>query len=160
MNIENLCTSLKENKKDIEEEFTKLNKGMRILFLSICGFILEKRSYDLSFLLSFRLYKALQKNKNYSSFINKHENAYKHAVLWNSKGLKHIDDKPISYDKKYQKSDGNVPWKIFYLSLYDENNSSALAITWLTEHGLLEGKERELIERKYERLVKEKQLIK
>ena len=70
----------------------------------------------------------------------------------------------IKYDKKYQKyaepSNEIDPFYIFYTSLYKENSHSHLAITWLTEHGIYEDEKREKLESQYEKLVKEKKLVK
>ena len=61
-----------------------------------------------------------------------------------------------NYDKKYQKHDEPSnevdPLYIYYTSLYDENPKSKLAIVWLAEHGIFEGTDREMLEKKYEKV--------
>ena len=52
------------------------------------------------------------------------------------------------------------PLYLFYTSLYAENPKSALAITWLTEHGVLDGAERSSLVRRYERLKAAGKLVK
>ena len=64
------------------------------------------------------------------------------------------------FDKKYQKYESPIsdkdPLYIFYSTLYAEKPESKLAITWLTERGVGDGKEREELERKYTFMVRQK----
>lgn len=68
------------------------------------------------------------------------------------------------YKKKFQKKDAPLtevdPLYIFYTSLYAQKPNSRLAITWLTEHGVLDGENRRKLEKKYEKLQKDDKLVK
>jgi hypothetical protein len=59
------------------------------------------------------------------------------------------------YDKKFQKKDADInsPLYYFYTSLYDEKPDSELAIKWLCTNGIYEGKKREKLENKYEKIL-------
>jgi hypothetical protein len=103
---------------------------------------------------------------------------YKNASLildlFNTENMKHMpayekimgkqkEKEKVEYEKKYQKhpepntTDSTF---LFYTSLYEEKSSSPLAIIWLTEHGLFNGKERESLIGKYEKISDdEKKLI-
>lgn len=67
------------------------------------------------------------------------------------------------YDKNFQKKPSPTsdvdPLFIFYTSLYTEKPNSPLAITWLTEHGVFDGKERTKIETQYKKLAEKNLLI-
>ena len=60
------------------------------------------------------------------------------------------------YVKEYQRYESPKseldPLYLYYTSLYSQKPVSNLAITWLTEHGVLEGNEREKLEKKYTKL--------
>ena len=68
-----------------------------------------------------------------------------------------------TYDKEFQKHDEpeeGGPLYLFYTSLYEEKPSSRLAITWLTEYGVYDGKERSALVDKYKTLADKGKLIK
>ena len=70
--------------------------------------------------------------------------------------------KASKYTMAYQKRDTvncTDSSYIFYTSLYDEDASSRLAITWLVEHGIYKGAKRKEIENKYVKLQENDELI-
>jgi hypothetical protein len=163
------CKLLHANKKkDSTISFFKLPKYVQCLFLEVGQHILLNRelfpeeSYQIAFTLykNFRGkdYQAEKIYKKYSKSENKEiEKAYAEADKWNK------DKKPKkNLTKKYQKheapSEGDALY-LFYTSLRKENPKSKLAITWLTEHGLLEGEERKKLEKEYAKLAERKELV-
>ena len=68
------------------------------------------------------------------------------------------------YEKEHQRyeapKDELDPLYVYYTSLYNENPASRLAITWLTEHGVLEDEDRNKIVKLYLKLVAKSKLIK
>jgi hypothetical protein len=68
------------------------------------------------------------------------------------------------YDKEYQRyaspPNDTDPSYIFYTSLLNENPKSRLSITWLTEHGVFEGSERDNLIKKYKKLLDANKIIK
>ena len=59
------------------------------------------------------------------------------------------------FDKEFQTReslDDDNPLSLYYISLYDENGKSDVAIKWLTKYGMFSGKKREELEKKYEKL--------
>lgn len=66
------------------------------------------------------------------------------------------------YDKEYQKHEEPKEEEatyIYYTSLYRQNPKSCLAITWLTEHGVYDGKNRDKLIEKYKKIAGEGHLI-
>jgi len=67
----------------------------------------------------------------------------------------------IKYEKEYQKheepEEGTSVY-IYYTTLYEQKPKSVLAITWLTEHGVFEGKERKKLIEKYKKLDEKKKM--
>ena len=68
------------------------------------------------------------------------------------------------YDKEGQRYEGPKneldPKYLFYNSLYTQNPKSQLAITWLTERGVFDGKKRQELVKKYKVLKEKGELIK
>ena len=61
------------------------------------------------------------------------------------------------FDKEFQTReslDDDNPLSLYYISLYEENGKSDVAIRWLTKYGMFSGKKREDLEKKYEKLKK------
>lgn len=79
-----------------------------------------------------------------------------------SRGARKVVKESKKYDKDYQRKpepeQGSAYYR-FYVSLYQEHPDSPLAITWLTEHGVFDGAERQAIVDKYEKLAKEDHII-
>lgn len=171
--IEQLCKSLRANKvKATQELFSKLPLTVQCLFLYHASKILEDtNASDDSYLTAFYLFKLfrskeMKESKVYSGYkTDRIEKVYKMAVEWNreNKGTTTSRTKK-KFSKKYQKfdepKDNLDPLYVFYNSLYEEKPKSRLAITWLTEHGVYEGKQREKIEEQYKKLVDSNKLIK
>jgi hypothetical protein len=186
--IEAFCKMLRQNKvKATQEKFLELPPVVQCLFLQkgyeILNGELEDDNED-AYLTAFRLFKLFRAKtmkdekiyENYSK-LKELDAHYKKALEWNREKEgklkeKTNDEQKITstrasrskkkYDKPYQRFetvDENDPLYFFYTSLYEENEKSPLAITFLTERGLLEGKERKALERKYEKLLEEKKLI-
>lgn len=159
-----------------------LQKGYEILSGKI-----GKNNED-AYLAAFRLFKlfrakSMKDEKIYANYtkLKELDDHYKKALQWNrdregkTKTKEDGDDgekkkttstrasrSKKSYEKTYQKAasveDDNALY-FFYTSLYAEKPKSPLAITWLTEHGMLEGKARKELEAKYEKLIENKELI-
>jgi hypothetical protein len=95
---------------------------------------------------------------------------YKSALEWNRKATKSGSKSPglpkqsKKYDKEFQRYEGPKdeldPLYVYYTSLYVQNPKSRLAITWLSEHGVYEGSDREKIIKIYKKLVETGKLIK
>lgn len=67
------------------------------------------------------------------------------------------------YDKegqRYASPENTDATYVFYTSMYEEDENSPLSITWLTEHGVFEGKKREKLLKKYKTLLEKGKLIK
>lgn len=175
--------------KATQEKFLELPPVVQCLFLQKGYEILNGEIGDENedaYLTAFRLFKLFRAKtmkdekiyENYSK-LKELDAHYKKALEWNRKkqgtrtrektedgeGKTKSTRAPRSkkkYDKTYQRfetvGDDNALY-FFYSSLYEEKPSSPLAITFLTEHGMLEGKERKKLEGKYEKLLEEKKLI-
>jgi hypothetical protein len=173
--IEKFCSLLKANKvKDSKEAFLNLPLLVQCLFLHHSWNILSKKSKhsEDSYLAAFYIFKLfrgkdMKEKEIYSRYdkLKTLEKFYKSAVEWNKKEGKSITGKSKSvsksskkYAKEYQKhpeiTDENDPLYIFYTTLLAEKPNSVLAISWLTEHGIFDGKKRESIVKKYEQIKK------
>ena len=68
------------------------------------------------------------------------------------------------YDKEFQRYEAPKseldPMYIFYTSLYTQKPKSALAATWLTEHGVYDGADRKKLTKRYAKLKAAGKLIK
>ena len=97
---------------------------------------------------------------------------YKTALEWNRSPTKQkttssspaVPKQSKKYEKEYQRyeapQDTLDPLYVYYTSLYSQNPKSRLAITWLTEHGVYEGPDREKISKLYKKLAEAGKLIK
>jgi hypothetical protein len=179
--IEKFCTLLRANKvKDSKEAFSSLPMFVQCLFLHHSWDILSKKSkhsedsYQTAFYL-FKLFrgKEMKEKEVYSRYtkLKTLEKMYKSALEWNRKTPKISKERatPVSrtskkYSKEFQRyeqpKDELDPLYVYYTSLYSQNPKSRLAITWLTEHGVFEGSDREKISKNYKKLAEEGNLIK
>lgn len=187
--IEKFCMLLRANKvKDSKEAFAKLPTVVQCLFLHHAWDILSKKSkhsedsYRAAFYL-FKLFrgKEMKEKEIYTKYgkLKTLEKMYKSALEWNreTKPSKATSSKATSsksrsttpksstkYDKEYQRyeapKDELEPLYVYYTSLFMQNPKSRLAITWLTEHGVYEGAERETIVKRYKKLAEQGKLIK
>jgi len=186
--IEKFCGLLQANKvKDSKEAFVKLPMVVQCLFLHHAWDILSKKSKhsEDSYLTAFYLFKLfrgkdMKEKEIYSKFtkLQTLEKMYKSALEWNRKaspskpksgtsskskspGLPRVSTK---YDKEYQRYEGPKdeldPLYVYYTSLYTQNPKSRLAVTWLTEHGVYEGSDREKTVKIYKKLAEAGKLIK
>jgi hypothetical protein len=183
--IEKFCALLKANKvKDSKEAFSKLPMVVQCLFLHHAWDILSKKSKhsEDSYLTAFYLFKLfrgkdMKEKEIYSKYskLKTLEKMYKSASEWNRKaspkttgssskspGLPKISSR--AYDKEFQRyeapKDEVDPLYVYYTSLYLQNPKSRLAVTWLTEHGVYEGPDREKIIKVYKKLAEAGKLIK
>jgi hypothetical protein len=170
-NIEVFCKGLRANKvKASKEAFDELPGVVQCLFLSHAYNILKNKDEysDDSYLTAFRLFKLFRgkdmKEKDvYESYNNSGvEKLYKEASEA-SKGSPGATRTRKTYEKEYQKHpspvNDNDPLHVFYTSLYQEDPKNRLAITWLTEHGVYDGEDREKLISKYKKLAEKSKLI-
>lgn len=178
--IEAFCNLLNNNRvKDGKIVFLKLPLVVQCLFLNYSWQILSKKSKysDESYLSAFRMFKLFRskefKDKPiYAKYLKMStvETNYKKALDWNKKSSPSKASpssggrkSPQKYDKKFQRrpepESEEDPLFIFYTTLYEQKKDSPLAITWLTEHGIFEGKKRSTLEKAYEKLANKKKLI-
>jgi hypothetical protein len=172
--IEKFCKSLRANKvKESKALFLALPLTVQCLFLHHAWDLLKKGDVGNTdqYLTAFRLFK-LFRGKTDKDDINTYteygklkelQTYYKKALDWNkenggSKTTKSSSKSASSrskkkYDKegqKYEEPKSELdPLFIYYTSLYRENPKSKLAISWLTEHGVYEGRDREKLLSKY-----------
>lgn len=178
--LDEFCQNLTQNKvKNAKETFEKLPKTVQCYFLKYAYNILSNKTKftDDNFLRAFYVFKLFRGKPTreldtYKEYLSKGETYYKYALKWWQEnktvtGVKQpgvASRARVKYDKKFQKyaepANEIDPFYIFYTSLYTENPSSHLAITWLTEHGVYEDEKREELESLYEKLAKEKKLVK
>jgi len=177
--ISAFCELLQANKvKDSKEAFLKLPFMVQCMFLEYAWDILSNKSkhspesYMSSFLL-FKLFrgKDMKGEKIYSRYTNlKSLEAYYKKAKESKKKSPSTTTKKTSprvnkkYDKDFQKYEAPKseldPLYIFYTSLYSQQPDSALAATWLTEHGVFDGSERKKLTKRYEKLKADGKLIK
>lgn len=183
--IENFCSLLRSNKvKDSKDAFVKLPLVVQCMFLHHGWNILSKKSKysEDSYLTAFYLFKLfrskeLKEKEIYTRYskLKTLEKMYKSALEWNRKATpseKKVTSEKKStiprvskkYGKEFQRyeapQDTLDPLYVYYTSLYSQNSKSRLAITWLTEHGVYDGIERERIVKIYKKLAEEEKLIK
>jgi hypothetical protein len=186
-NIEKFCSLLRANKvKDSKEAFVNLPLVVQCMFLHHAWGILSNKSkhsedsYRSAFYL-FKLFrgKDMKEIETYLKYnkLPSLEKLYKLALEWNrentSSGSKSRSRKGTAsstsrsskkYEKEHQRyeapKDELDPLYVYYTSLYSENPASRLAITWLTEHGVLEDEDRNKIVKLYLKLVAKGKLIK
>lgn len=177
--IERFCVLLRGNKvKDSKDAFIKLPLVVQCMFLHHAWDILAKKSKNSedSYLMAFYLFKLfrskdMKEKVIYSRYskLKTLEKMYKVALEWNRKDSSKTTSSKIprqskKYDKLYQRyespSDSLDPLYVYYTSLYSQNPKSRLAITWLTEHGVYDGAEREKISKMYKKLSDDNKLIK
>lgn len=176
--IENFCELLTSNKvKDSKKAFVKLPPIVQCMFLHYAWNILSKKSKysEDSYMTAFYLFKLFRgkdmKDKDiYSKYskLKTLEKMYKTAREWNRKSP--TSSSPVvpkqskKYEKEYQRyeapQDTLDPLYVYYTSLYLQNPKSPLAITWLTEHGVYEGPDRQKISKLYKKLAEAGKLIK
>lgn len=179
--INRFCSLLRANKvKDSKEAFLSLHKTVQCIFLEAGWQILSHRtkysedSYKTAFLL-FKLFRGKEMKElpiyNKMANLKTLDKLYKTAgQVWkksgtssSSSGVKKVaKEKAGKYDKKFQRypsPDENDSLYIYYTTLLKQRPDSKLAVTWLTEHGLLEGNEREKIEIIYSKLKDKGKLI-
>ena len=163
------CIQLSNNKvKNSKELFNSLNPYIQYLFLKEAWNVLKsqknKSQYqiNMSFLI-FKLFrtKDMKKNKFYTKY-DKYKTLdtyYKKAdkTYKLNKSLTSVSKskKQKKYDKKYQKYDIYEKLNglyLFYNSLYEQKPNSKMAIRWLTIHGAYNGKKRQDLINKYEKL--------
>jgi hypothetical protein len=179
--IEIFCRLLSVNKvKETKEAFLDFPESIQCMFLAQGYDILSKkvRGDDFAYRNAFYLFKLFRSKdmKDTSSYskgpgkLAATEIFYKKAYEWyklnsskvvpskspSTKSSKSVPAKSRkNYAKKYQKHETSTeldPLYIYYTSLYDENPKSKLAIVWLAEHGILDGADRESLEKKYEKI--------
>ena len=174
--IDNFCKFLhkRNNLKNSRHLFFKLPIKIQQLFLKYSWLILQnfkKIPYNSlhSAILIFKIFgnKENKVKAIYKPILKlgkKFEKVYETAVNFERETRQpKTKREKQKYEKKFQRYKGGFteedPQYIFYVSLYSENQDSPLAITWLTEHGVFDGKQRDEIVKKYERLSKMKKLI-
>tara|TARA_R110002111_G_scaffold25378_1_gene55756 strand:- start:268 stop:861 length:594 start_codon:yes stop_codon:yes gene_type:complete len=181
--IKQFCNILKANKvKDSKEMFKKFSKKTQCMFVESAWKVLSNKNKhsDESYFTSFQIFKLFRSKemkelKIYERFnkLKSLDNLYKKANIWrkSKRGIETADSykntttrSKKKYDKEFQRypspSSEIDPLYLYYISLYRENPKSYLAVTWLTEHGLLEGDERKKLVKKYKKLKDANKLIK
>lgn len=179
--LNTFCKTLKANKvKDGKRDLLRLPKFVQCMFLHYAWMILSNRDRypENVYLNAFLLFKLFRNEEMkglnvYAKYRGASvENAYKKARDAN-KGMTKVAGRGEGgggggtrktrtrkkYDKEFQKyesPEGELdPLYLYYTSLYNENRTSPLAITWLTEHGVFDGTKRERLIAKY-KILKEK----
>lgn len=178
-NINNFCNLLTANKvKDSKKEFIKLPYIVQCMFLHYSWEILShrKKYSDQSYINAFYLFKLfrgkeMKGKKIYNRYLKLKtlDTYYTKARDFNKKSNIVTGSSTISkssrkkYDKQYQRyksPEGELdPLFLYYTSLYSQKPNSPLAITWLTEHGVFDKKDRKSLIKKYEKLKSAGKLI-
>ena len=165
--ITDLCVNVRQNKvKRSQELFRKLPPVAQCIFLETAWKILSKPTSHSSYSLRmayyiFKLFRSrtMRDIPTYAVYARRKtlDKLYKQAkkkidAIGDVPELKR-DRKRKVFEKKFQKREmpgENDPLSLFYISAYEENPDSLMAIKWLTEHGFYEGKARLKLEEKYE----------
>jgi hypothetical protein len=180
--INTFCELLQANKvKNSKTAFLELPFVVQCMFLEYAWLIISHQSkyspdsIRTAFLL-FKLFRgaAMKGERIYSRFtrlsrLDAHFKSAKGKSTGKAAGK--VRRKPTTtsrkskkYDKEFQRYEAPKseldPLYLFYTSLYAEKPKSALAITWLTEHGVLDGAERQRLTRYYQKLKAAGKLIK
>lgn len=152
-NLKKFCQYLKtENNEKIEQYFKTLPKSVQCLFIYFSKKILNNESIE---------EKYADTNENCRKIIDLFDRQEKKEIRSSTKSVIFDEEKKRRnrvkkiFDKEFQKKDSvesRSPLYLFYTSLFEENKNSKLAIKWLTEHGIFEGKERENLIKLYKNL--------
>ena len=146
--------------KDFSEAFKKLNGRWNRLLTGGPGWIFSKTKKDV-------VRKIIDEGKSVSvkkSTSKSPSKSTSKSPSSSKKTTSSTSSRSKKYDKEFQKfpeiTDEMDSLYLFYTSLYKSNPKSPLAITWLTEHGFFDGKERANLIVKYKKLSTDGKLIK
>ena len=171
--IKKFCGELRNNRvKNSKKIFETFELKSQQLFLKHAWSILSNQSSHTSYQIvmayfvfklfrskDFKTKKIFSKYLGYKSYEKKYKKAdekYKENTSITKPPTKRIRK---VYDKKYQKYDTPNELdslRMFYESDYKETPTSGMSIKWLTEHGVFEGDERLILEKKYEKVMENK----
>ena len=172
LNIDNFCKLLHADKvTSARNAFKTLPKIIQCMFLHKSNDILankdkygEKPFKNAFYIVKLFKTKDMSDMDVYSRYLNmsilrmNYEVAKKHFSVSKASKASKASKYSMEYQKRDVVNDTDASY-IFYTSLYDEDVSSRLAITWLVEHGIYKGAKRKEIVDKYRKLQENDELI-